>query len=247
MVGSEMDAWETALWKEVESIEGYKTWEEVDPPSGAHFIGTKWVLKKKRNEHGELVKYKARLTAKGFTQVQGVDYDETYSVVIRTDTIYLLLAHCVPQQLSALQFDIESSYLNAPLDDEIYLSPPQIVTITKGKVLRLPKCLYGLKQAARCWAKTLSKVLKTREFTRSQADPALFINSNRSEFLAVQVNDLLYITKRDTGFRLWLNTHFTVKSLGLPRYLLSIELEWTPLRTEVKLSQKQYITQLIRN
>ena len=247
ITGSERNEWETALRKEVEAIEGYKTWQEADPPLGARFIGTKWVLKKKRNENGELVKYKARLTAKGFTQVQGVDYDETYSAVIRTDTVSLLLAHCVQQQLSALQFDIESAYLNAPLDDEIYLSPPQMVTVTKGKVLRLRKSLYRLKQAARCWAETLSKVLKTRGFTRSQADPALFINSNRSEFLGVHVDDLLYITERDTGFGPWLNTHFTVKSLGLPRYLLSIELEWNPLRTEVKLSQKQYITQLIRN
>ena len=146
-------------------------------------------------------------------------------------------------QLTALQFDIESAYLNAPLDEEIYFTPPHMVTVSPGKVLRHRKSLYGLKQAARCWAETFAKVLATRGFHRSQADPALFTNS--SEFLGVHVDDLLYITQEDHGFEAWLDSHFKVKAMGLPQYLLSTELNWNSTRTQVRLSQKQYITQLI--
>ena len=95
MHGPEKGEWDKALQKEVEGIESYGTWEEATPPEGARFIGTKWVLRKKRDESGKLLKYKARLTAKGFAQIPGLDFDETFSVVIRTDTILLLLAHCV--------------------------------------------------------------------------------------------------------------------------------------------------------
>ena len=148
MNGPEKNEWDKALLKEVEAIEGYRTWEEATPPVGARFIGTKWVLRKKRDENGKLVKYKARLTAKGFAQIPGLDFDETFSAVIRTDTIRLLLAYCVQFQLNALQFDIESAYLNAPLDGEIYLTPLPMLSVSPGKVLGLRKSLYGLKQAA---------------------------------------------------------------------------------------------------
>jgi len=95
MHNHEKGEWDKALQKEVEGIESYATWEEATPPNGARFIGIKWVLRKNRDESGMLLKYKARLTAKGYAQIPGLDFDETFSVVIRTDTILLLLAHCV--------------------------------------------------------------------------------------------------------------------------------------------------------
>ena len=245
--GPEKKEWNSALQREVDAIQSYGTWEEASPPTQARYIGTKWVLRKMRDENGKLVKYKARLTAKGFAQVPGVNYDETFTAVIRTDTIRLLLAHCVQNQLTALQYDIESAYLNALLEEEIYLTPPPMVNVTPGKVLHLRRSLYSLKQAARCWADTLAKVLATPGFQRSEADPALFINPNSSEFLGVHVDNLLYVAKQDCGFGDWLNSHFTVKVMGIPRYLLSIELECNTARTAVRVSQKQYLTQLIRN
>ena len=132
----------------------------MSPPPGGRFVDTKWVLKKKRDECGNLVKFKARLTARGFTQIPGLDYDEMFSAVVRTDTLRLLLAHAIQYQLHTVQYDIESAYLNAPLDEEIYIQPPAMVSVPDGKVFRLRKSIYGLKQAARCWGETLAAVLK---------------------------------------------------------------------------------------
>lgn len=118
-----------------------------------------------------------------------------------------------------------------------------MVTISLGHVVRLQKSLYGLKQAAWSWAETLAKVLTTTGFHPFLVDQALFTNG--SEFLGVHVDNLLYNLQGDHTFKPWLNSHFNVKAMGLTRYLLSIELNWNSTRTQVRLSQKQYITRLI--
>jgi len=132
-------SWRNAMEKEIASLEKYGTWEYVSPPPGGRFVDTKWVLKKKRDECGNLVKFKARLTAPGFTQIAGLDYDETFAAVVQTDTLRLLLAHAIQYQLHTVQYDIESAYLNAPLDEKIYIQPPAMVSVPDGKVLRLRK------------------------------------------------------------------------------------------------------------
>ena len=223
--GPESREWQVAMEKEIDAIERYDTWEEMLAPETARFVDTKWVLKKKRNEKGELIKYKARLNARGFTQVPGLDFDETFAAVVRTDTIRLLLAHAIQENLYTAQYDVEAAYLNAPLEEEHYLKPPPGVNVTPGRVLRLRKTIYGLKQSARAWAEVLKGVLAERGFQRLEADPALYINLKKGEFAAVHVDDILYVSKHKTDFGEWLGSHFTINDLGRPRYLLSIELD----------------------
>ena len=238
----EAASWRKAMEKEIASLEKYGTWEHVSPPPGGRFVDTMWVLKKKRDECGNLVKFKARLTARGFTQIPGLDYDKTFSAVVRTDTLRLLLAHTIQYQLHTVQYDIESAYLNAPLDEEIYIQPPAMVSVPDAKVLRLRKSIYGLKQAAWCWGETLAAVLKQRGLLPSRADPALYINNQSGEFLGVHVDDLLFVVKAENQFTKWLESHFTVNDLGRPQHLLSIELKWTA--STVTLSQVAYIRRI---
>lgn len=244
--GPETREWQAAMAKEIAGLEKYCTWEEVLAPPGARFVDTKWVLKKKRDETGRLTKYKARLNARGFTQVEGLDYDETFAAVVRTDTIRLLLAHSVQNNLYTAQFDIEAAYLNAELEEELYLKPPPGVTVTAGKVLRLLKSIYGLKQAARAWADLLMAILARRGLLRSISDPALYINQQSGEFVAVHVDDLLYVSKGKTDFAEWLGEHLTVNALGRPKYLLSIELDWGESGTELALHQSAYIQRILK-
>ena len=118
-----------------------------------------------------------------------------------------------------------------------------MVEVPSGKVLRLKKSIYGLKQAARCWGTTLAAVLRKRGFQRSVADPTLYINHQGSEFLGVHVDDVLFVGREDNGFTSWLSAHFTVNNLGKPGHLFSIELAWTD--TSVSLSQTNYLRQII--
>jgi len=103
---------------------------------------------------------------------------------------------------------------------------------------------YSLNQAACCWGTTLATVLTKGGFQASRADPALYLNHEPSEFLAVHVDYSLFVAKEDDGFTSWLRTHFRVHNFGKPRHLLSIELTWT--NTSVSLAQITYLPRIIK-
>ena len=98
--------------------------------------------------------------------------------------------------------------------------------MTPGRVLQILKTISGLNQLARAWAEGLHRALAGRGFQRSQADPALYVNRVKGEFVAVRVDDILYVSQQKSDFGEWLGTQFTVHDLGRLKYLLSIELDW---------------------
>lgn len=114
-------------------------------------IGLKWVFKVKRDPARNVVKHKVWLVAKGYAQVQGVDYDEVFAPVAGLETVTILLALAAQGEWEVHHMDVKSAFLNDDLQEEVYVQhPPRISTLkSSGKVLRLEKALYGLKQAPR--------------------------------------------------------------------------------------------------
>ena len=106
-------------------IEKNKTWELVDRPQERKVIGVKWVFKTKLNVDGSINKYKARLVVKGYAQIFGVDYSETFAPVARLDTIRLLLAISAQLGWKVHQMDVKSAFLNGILQEEIYVEKPE--------------------------------------------------------------------------------------------------------------------------
>ena len=131
------------------SLQGNGVYEIVDRPAGKKVVKSKWVLRIKTNERGEIEKYKARVVAKGFSQVEGVDYDQTFSPTVRFESIRQLVAVGTSRGLHMHQMDVTTSFLYAPLGEEVYMKQPEgtVLEGNEGKVMRLLKCLYGLKQA----------------------------------------------------------------------------------------------------
>jgi hypothetical protein len=132
----------------------------VERPPGANVVDSRWVLRVKKNAAGEIEKYKARLVAKGFTQIYGIDFDETYAPVARLASFRLLLAIAARNDWPVDAFDFDLAYLNSILDDNdeiIYLEqPPHYETIDHCRyVWKLQKTLYGLKQGAKNWYDTM--------------------------------------------------------------------------------------------
>ncbi|MBW0529693.1 hypothetical protein O181_069408 [Austropuccinia psidii MF-1] len=146
-------------------------WEEVAVKEDFKLIGTTWVFKTKRNELNQIIEHKARLCAQGFSQTQGKDYSKTFSPTGQPNSLRTLISYAATSSLKFEQLDIKSTFLNAPLEEDIYLTIPQgLDRDKKHTCLKLKKAIYGLKKAPLEWCKCLSSWLVDFGFSISKAD-----------------------------------------------------------------------------
>jgi hypothetical protein len=149
MQTEEKEHWMTAVEAELNVLEKMGTWKMEDLPAGREPIGCCWVFDKKRDEHGNIVKYKARLVAQGFSQKPGTDFSHngTFAPVMRFETLRTMLALAAVNKWDMRQLDVKSAYLNGKLTEEIYMKQPPGFSDGSGRVCKLQRALYGLKQA----------------------------------------------------------------------------------------------------
>ena len=140
--------WVAAMNEELDQIEKNSTWELVPRASNKNIIGSKWVFKNKSNEQGKIVRNKARLVCKGYAQVEGQDFDETFAPVARMEAIRMFLAYACHKRFKVYQMDVKSAFLNGNLEEEVYMEQPEGFSLTDKPdyVCKLKKALYGLKQ-----------------------------------------------------------------------------------------------------
>ncbi|KAK1627954.1 hypothetical protein QYE76_002269 [Lolium multiflorum] len=146
--------WMEAMHEELNNFKRNKVWTLVEKPKECrNVIGTKWIFKNKQDEFGNVVRNKARLVAQGFSQVEGIDFGETYAPVARLESIRILLAYASHHNFKLQQMDVKSAFLNGPLHEEVYVKqPPGFEDLNfPNHVYKLDKALYGLKQAPRAW------------------------------------------------------------------------------------------------
>ena len=142
--------WRNAMKDEIKALNTNETWCITDLPPGKKSIGCKWLYKLKFNADGKIKCYKARLMAKGYTQVEGIDYHENFSPVAKITTIRLLIAVTAAKNWHLDQLDVNNAFVHGDLDEEVYMDLPQgLCTEKPNQVCRLKKSLYGLKQASR--------------------------------------------------------------------------------------------------
>jgi hypothetical protein len=142
---------------ELNNFTGNQVWELVKRPKSKNVIGTKWVYRNKKDEHGIVVKNKTKLVAKGYSQVEGLDYGETFTPVACLEAIHDLLAYASSHNMKLFQTDVKSAFLNGFINEEVYVEqPPSFEDVTyPNHVYRLHKALYGLKQSPRAWYERL--------------------------------------------------------------------------------------------
>ena len=126
-------------------------WELVPRLKGVNVIGTKWIFKNKSDEHGTVIRNKSRLVAQDYTQVKGIDFDETFAPVARLESIRILLAIASHLNFKLYQMDVKSAFLNGMLQEEVYVEQPKgfVDPHRPNDVYKLKRALYGLKQAPR--------------------------------------------------------------------------------------------------
>jgi hypothetical protein len=166
--------WIIAMEEELNNFKRNEVWELVPRPK-QNVIGTKWVFRNKQDEFGVVTKNKARLVGKGYTQVEGLDFGETYAPVARLESIHILLAYATHHDFKLHQMDVKSAFLNGPLQEEVYVEQPPGFEDSKfpNHVYKLHKALYGLKQAPKAWYECLKDFLLKNSFEIGKADSTL--------------------------------------------------------------------------
>ena len=162
----------------------------MDPPKGCKVTKNRWVFDLKSNGHK-----KARLVAKGFSQVEGIDYDEIFSLVVWFEMVRLMIALTALKNWHITGLDVKTAFLYGELEEELYMEQPEGFKI-KGqehKVLRLWRAIYGLKQAALAWWKALDKSMADLGFKRLLSDSGIFVNKDKTIFVIVYVDDVLFL------------------------------------------------------
>src|SRR6202008_998282 len=238
--------WEIAMKEELKALKKANTWTIVDKPAKRSVVSCKWVYKIKQNPDGSIARYKARLVARGFTQRPGFDYDETFSPVVRYESLRLLLAISAHHGWKPQQCDVKSAFLHGDLQEEIYMELPPGHG-QPGKVAKLNKCLYGLKQSSREWYAKLSKSLEQKGFVSAHFDPCVFIHKKDRLYISVYVDDLAFYGPDQSKIAKiikQLESEFEVTNLGDATWLLGIHIEYS--EQGITLSQCTYIDKVLK-
>ncbi|GJY29900.1 putative ribonuclease H-like domain-containing protein [Tanacetum coccineum] len=164
-----------------------QVWTLVDLPNGKRAIGTKWVYRNKKDERGIVIKNKARLVTQGYTQEEGVDYDEVLAHVARIEVIRLFLAYALFKDFVVYKMDVKSAFLYGNIEEEFYVCQPPGFDDPDflDRVYKVEKALYGLHQAPKAWYDTLLTYLLDNGFQRGKIDKTLFIRRDTCDILSM--------------------------------------------------------------
>jgi len=241
--------WIKAMQSEIKALEDNFTWSVVDLPPSKKAIGCKWVYKIKYKATWEVERFKARLVAKGYNQKEGLDYQETFSPVVKMVTVRTVISIAAVQKWDIHQMDVYNAFLQGDLHEEVYMELPLGFAGDKGnQVCKLSKSLYGLKQASRQWNIKLTTALTNSGFIQSHLDYSLFTKRIDKDLVVVlvYVDDLL-ITGSNTGLiqetKDYLQHCFKIKDLGDLKYFLGIE--FARSKDGILMHQRKYAVELI--
>lgn len=240
--------WKLAMEDEYTSLLQNNTWNVVLRPHGKKILSTRWVFKKKLAPDGSVAKYKARFVVRGFTQVEGQDYDETYASVVKATSYRLLFALQARYGWKCHQMDVKTAFLHGDIEHDLYIQPPEGFPHPADHVLHLNKALYGLKQSPRQWAIHLSNFLTDNGWVPSKYDPCIFIHQGpRPMFIDAYVDDIKIFAETDAEIestKALLNSKFSMTDLGSCSYYLGLHVEQRD-NGDIHLHQAAYIHQVL--
>lgn len=227
MKSSNKDNWMKACDSELKSLEEKKVYSLVNRPDNRHVIGGKWVFKIKLGTSGEILKYKARYVAKGYTQEEGVDYKETFSPTGRPTSLRTIIAIASNYGWEVHQMDAVCAFLNSKLDEEIYMEQPEGYKKDGDKVCLLHKSLYGLKQSGRNWNKEVSQFLQSMDFVKTKEDECVYTRRKEEKITIIYVHvDNLAITGNYINeIKEQIQNRWKMEDLGIAHKIVGIQIE----------------------
>lgn len=263
---AEATQWQAAMEAEYQSLLANETWDLVEAPPGANVVGSRWLYKAKLDQSGNVGRYKARLVAQGFSQVHGRDYFETHAPVAMYTSIRTILAMAAAADWEVEQMDVDTAFLNSPVEETIYLKQPkgfeQFSPSGAPLVCKLKRALYGLKQAARNWHGVMDGWLRDYGFVPTAADPCVYVMGapdstggqrvralGAALIIALYVDDLL-IAGQDpvvvAAFKVAISVRFAMKDLGALAFMLGMQVVRDRQARTLEIRQATYVAQVLK-
>ena len=256
---SEREQWRAARDSEQKSLASKNVFgPPVLLPAGKRAVPTHYVFDRKYNKDGSIKKHKIRAVADGDKQIYGIDYHETFAPCTRFATFRLFFAYVAALRLITASFDVKTAYLNAELEEEVYVKPlPVFPDETPdpehvGKVFRLQRALYGLRQAGREWFLKFSRTMKELGFEQSPADPGIYIKHKDGLLdiiLIVYVDDIIAAGHGDNWIEPLchqLEEHFEIVYDGEADWCLGMGIDHNS-DGSIKIHQSKYIDDMLNN
>jgi hypothetical protein len=241
------DDWRDACQYEIDALAKNGTWTLVELPSGRKAVKSKWVFKHKSDG-----RFRARLVAKGFTQIFGIDYDETFSPVARFESLRLLVALAALEDWEIHQMDVKSAFLNGLLDEEIYMEQPQgfIDPDHPHKVCKLNKAIYGLKQASRAWNLQFHGVLLDLGFARTHSDAGVYHRQDDGGMVIIilYVDDITILgdnLKCVNEVKSFLSNRYEMTDLGEIDSYLGVRIKRDRSSKRIEIDQSKYVLEIV--
>ena len=228
----------------------------VQTPASIKPVGNKWVFVRKRNENNDIIRYKARLVAQGFSQRPGIDYEETYSPVMDAITFRFLISLTVSEELNMRLMDVITTYLYGSIYSDIHMKIPEGFKLSEAVStkhrsmlsIKLQRSLYGLKQSGRMWYNRLCEYLLKEGYVNNPICPCVFIKKSEIGFviIAIFVDDLNLVGTPEELTKIveYLKKEFEMKDLGKTKFCIGLQIEHFP--NGVLVHQSTYIKKILK-
>ncbi|KAE8242086.1 hypothetical protein A4X06_0g7253 [Tilletia controversa] len=245
------DDWKSSMDDEYKSLIEMGTWELCHAPPGRKLIGCRWVYKVKTDPEGRAIRKKSRLVAQGYTQVEGIDYDETFAPVARLSALRMMVTLAIQLGLRLHGMDVKTAYLNGELDVDLYMRQPPGYDDGSGRVCRLLRTLYGLKQSGRYWYHKLRDRLVAAGFSQLKSEPCLFYKQTAQgpTIILVYVDDVAIAAPTEEAvaevkqqFTSW----FKMTDNGTLTSMLGIRIHRSRCGQVATMNQTGYIDQVLQ-
>jgi hypothetical protein len=250
MNSSESEQWKFAMKDELDAMRVNDVWDVVDRPKDRKVIGSKYVYKIKENPDGSINKYKARLVAQGFSQIEGVDFEESFAPVIKHIALRTCLALANSLNFELHQMDVNNAFLYGEIEEETFMELPPDCRVDSNKVCKLKRSIYGLKVSPLMWYKRLDKFLTKAGFHRLSADHCIYVKGEQeNQFILVYVDDSVLGMKTSTDIKKHkeiFSKEFKMKDLGEVKVILGWEIERDRKKKILKINQTKFIKDTLR-
>jgi len=238
--------WMQAINEELNNLKRLQTWEEVEETSNVNCIESKWIFKIKRDANGEIARFKARLVARGFSQKEGIDYDQTYAPVARFAIVRLFLAMSVIFGWTTRHMDIKCAYLNGQLKEQLHMRLPTIQDDEKPRIVKLLRPIYGLKQSGHNWNETINSFLIENGFVCLKSSNCTY-RYDLDTFLIIYVDDIAIFSRSEEKLNKIVHIieeKYEARDLGEISYFLGVNILRNP-EGNIQINQRRYIQELL--